>query len=183
MGCCPCNPAKRIRTAARTEMLLSGEGSSYSRRAGFLPRRAPTSGEARPLLELRINVTCGPTMLEITQCRCRKHPGIHLQEGACLAQEVGTLGRNQRHGESKSRFRPNYYIAVGVAVLICLEPGGSGDGTSHESAISATSATSLPTDYPIQPRMSEHDEPRDESGLGLPMRWHQRHAAPHFAFG
>jgi hypothetical protein len=55
MGCCPCNPAKRIRAAARTEMLLSGEGPSYSRRARFLPRRAPTSGEARPLLELTID--------------------------------------------------------------------------------------------------------------------------------
>jgi hypothetical protein len=60
MGCCPCNPAKRIKTAARTEMLrtemlLSGEAPSYSRRAGFLPRRTPTSGEARPLLEWTID--------------------------------------------------------------------------------------------------------------------------------
>jgi hypothetical protein len=49
------------------------------------------------------------------------------------------LGRNQRHGESKSRFRPNYDFTAGAAVLIGLKPGGSGDGTSHESATSLLS--------------------------------------------
>jgi hypothetical protein len=93
---------------------------------------------------------------------CEYH-GILTRKGACPAQEVGMLGRNQRHGESKSRFRPNYDSTVGIAVLIYLKPGGSGDGTSHESATSPTSAISLPTDYPFQPRTSVHDENGDES--------------------
>src|SRR5579875_1651222 len=67
-----------------------------------------------------------------------------LQQGACRAQGVGVLGRDQRPGERKSRSRPSYLSTVGGAVL--RSPRGCGGGSPC--------GCTFPTDYSTPPRRS-----------------------------
>src|SRR4051812_35566842 len=56
---------------------------------------------------------------------------MHLPQGACLALDEGTSGRNQRHGESKSGFSPTTSPAPAYSPSLLSARGqGCGDGTS-----------------------------------------------------
>ena len=114
--CAAAGATRRVTPIALPHSTFGVGCSMFGVRLSTVAEVCNTNAEHRvPNIERRMNADRAATPLP------------PLQQGACLATEVGALGRKRRHGESKSGFRPRYSITAREAVLI--PTGGCGRGT------------------------------------------------------
>src|ERR1700722_18821845 len=119
-----------------------------------LPKPTDSNPKAFTQIELRINFAAeglrpprkkNPSMMQMewremavpqaaAHIFCRQHPIPNPQGGVPCRGSGGSWGRNQRHGESKNRFRSQQITPARAAVLI-LRAGVWGR-PAHMSAIS-----------------------------------------------